>query len=79
LYLKNCVTCHGGGAVAGGYAPDLRASPLPLYLDGFKEVTVAGARIQAGMPRFRELTDADLIALQHYIRRQANKTAAPVL
>jgi hypothetical protein len=22
--------CHGGGAVSGGYAPDLRASPMPL-------------------------------------------------
>ena len=76
LFLKNCVACHGGGAVSGGYAPDLRASPIPLYLDGLKEVTVKGARIKAGMPAFRELTDADLTALQHYIRRQANKTVA---
>ncbi len=77
LFLKNCVTCHGGGAVSGGYAPDLRASPIPLYLDGFKEITVKGVRVQNGMPRFRELTDEDLTALQHYIRRQANKSAAP--
>ncbi len=76
LFLKNCVTCHGGGAVSGGYAPDLRASPLPLFLDGFREVTVKGVRVKAGMPRFRELTDADLIALQHYIRRQANRSVA---
>ena len=75
LFLRNCVTCHGGGAVAGGYAPDLRASPIPLYLDGLREVTVKGVRVNAGMPRFRELTDADLIALQHYIRRQANRGA----
>ncbi|MGE0337206.1 MAG: PQQ-binding-like beta-propeller repeat protein, partial [Gammaproteobacteria bacterium] len=74
LFVRNCMTCHGGGAVSGGYAPDLRASPIPLYLDGFREITVEGARVQAGMPRFRELTDADLLALQHYIRRQANKT-----
>jgi len=75
LFLKNCVTCHGGGAVSGGYAPDLRASPLPLFLDGFREVTVQGVRGKAGMPAFHELTDSDLVALQHYIRRQANKSA----
>ena len=74
LFLKNCVTCHGGGAVAGGYAPDLRASPIPIYLDALREVTVKGVRVNAGMPRFQELTDADLVAMQHYIRRQANKT-----
>ena len=27
-----------------------------------------------GMPAFHELTDSDLTAIQHYIRRQANKT-----
>ena len=74
LFLKNCVTCHGGGAIAGGYAPDLRASPIPLYLDGLREVVVTGVRKQAGMPAFHELTDSDLTAIQHYIRRQANKT-----
>ena len=75
LFLRNCVTCHGGGAVAGGYAPDLRASPIPLYLDGLREVTVKGVRVNAGMPRFRELTDSDLIAIQHYVRKQANRAA----
>ncbi|MSR13808.1 MAG: PQQ-dependent dehydrogenase, methanol/ethanol family [Gammaproteobacteria bacterium] len=74
LFLKNCVTCHGGGAVSGGYAPDLRASPIALFLDGFREVTVAGVRRKAGMPAFRELSDSDLTAIQHYLRRQANKT-----
>ena len=74
LFLKNCVTCHGGGAVSGGYAPDLRASPIPLFLDGLREVVVSGVRKKAGMPAFRELTDSDLVALQHYFRRQANKS-----
>ncbi len=73
LFLKNCVTCHGGGAVSGGYAPDLRASQAVVYDEAFKEIVVTGSRVQQGMPRFHELTDADLKAMQHYIRRQARK------
>jgi len=71
LYVRNCTFCHGGSAVSGGYAPDLRASPVPLYLDGFHEVVVEGSRAAQGMPGFRELTREDLVALQHYLRRQA--------
>ncbi|MGD9602789.1 MAG: PQQ-dependent dehydrogenase, methanol/ethanol family [Gammaproteobacteria bacterium] len=71
IYGRRCLLCHGGAGVAGGYAPDLRASPVPLYLDGFRDVVVHGARRDRGMPRFRELTDDDLVAIQHYLRRQA--------
>jgi len=73
-YNRRCLLCHGGAGVAGGYAPDLRASPVPLFLDGFREVVVDGARERRGMPKFRELTDKDLIAIQHYLRRQAAAT-----
>ncbi len=73
VFLKNCVMCHGGGAVAGGYAPDLRASQAPVYDEAFKQIVVSGSRLQQGMPKFKELTDTDLKALQHYIRRQARK------
>ncbi len=76
LFLKNCASCHGGGAVAGGYAPDLRASSIPLYDDALSEVVVNGSRRQAGMPRFQNLSEADLKAVQHYLRRQANASAA---
>ena len=43
IYVGNCVWCHGSGAVSGGYAPDLRASPIPLSLDAFRAVVVGGA------------------------------------
>ena len=65
-----------GGAVSGGYAPDLRASQALLYDEAFKEIVVTGSRVQQGMPRFHELSDADLKAMQHYIRRQARKATA---
>ena len=76
VFLKNCVTCHGGGAVSGGYAPDLRASQATVYDEAFKEIVVTGSRVQQGMPKFHELSDADLKALQHFIRRQARKATA---
>jgi len=76
LFQRNCSSCHGGGAVAGGYAPDLRASQAPIYPEAFKEIVVGGSRRQQGMPQFKELTDADLNAIHHYIRRQARKATA---
>ena len=30
LYVGQCLMCHGAGAVSGGAAPDLRASPILL-------------------------------------------------
>jgi quinohemoprotein ethanol dehydrogenase len=74
LWAKHCVLCHGAGAVSGGYAPDLRASTIPLYADALDDV-LGGSRQLAGMPRFTELTAADRKAIQHYIRREAR--AAP--
>lgn len=80
LYVGRCVWCHGSGAVSGGYAPDLRASPIPLSIDAFKAVVVDGAKVQPyGMPKFSDLQAEDLKALQHFIRQQAavgTKTAA---
>ena len=75
IYVRNCTLCHGGSAVSGGYAPDLRASQAPLFLEAFHEVVIKGSRQMQGMPQFKELTDKDLVALQHYIRRQAAKAA----
>ena len=75
LWAKHCVLCHGAGAVSGGYAPDLRASSIPVYEDAFADV-MGGSRQMAGMPRFTELTAADRKALQHYIRREARAAAA---
>ena len=65
--------CHGGGAVSGGYAPDLRASPLALVADAFKDVVVNGRLRQNGMPDFPQLSDQQLKELSHFIQYQARQ------
>ena len=74
LYVGHCVLCHGSGGVSGGGAPDLRASAIMLDATMMKGVVSEGAKIPNGMPRFRELSDADLEAIRHFIRRQAETT-----
>ena len=69
LYDK-CLICHGTGVVAGGFAPDLRASGVPLSADAFAAV-MAGGLAARGMPPFPELTAQDQTALRHYIRERA--------
>jgi quinohemoprotein ethanol dehydrogenase len=56
--------------VAGGFAPDLRASGVPLSADAFAAV-MAGGLASRGMPPFPELTAQDQAALRHYIRERA--------
>ncbi|MEX2481770.1 MAG: PQQ-dependent dehydrogenase, methanol/ethanol family [Gammaproteobacteria bacterium] len=73
LYKESCSMCHGGGAVSGGYAPDLRASPIVLAEAAFKEVMVNGAKRQNGMPDFKNFSEQQLQALRHYIRHQARQ------
>ena len=63
--------CHGPGAVAGGNAPDLRASAIPLANEAFAAVVRGGTLLESGMPQFPELTDTELEQLQHYIRARA--------
>ena len=64
---------HGPGATAGGTAPDLRASTIPLSADAFTAVVRNGSLESRGMPRFSELTDQELEALRHYIRYRARQ------
>lgn len=71
-YGGNCGGCHGGGAIAMGMAPDLRASPLPLNLDLFRSVVKEGSKVNRAMPAFPDLTDDQLNALMHFIRKKAN-------
>ena len=66
-----CLLCHGPGAVAGGTAPDLRASAIPLSSDAFAAIVRGGMLVERGMPRFEELSDAQLESLRHYIRSKA--------
>ncbi len=66
-----CQLCHGPGVVAGGNAPDLRASAIPLTFAGFEQVVRQGALEHKGMPKFAELSDTQLEQIRHYIRAKA--------
>jgi quinohemoprotein ethanol dehydrogenase len=72
-YLR-CVLCHGPGVVAGGNAPDLRASPVPLSREAFATIVRDGTLELKGMPKFAELTDAELEGLRQYIRFRARES-----
>lgn len=74
LYAQ-CAWCHGAGAVAGGGAPDLRASAIPMNPPAFA-AAVRGGNEARGMPRFAELSDRDLDALRHYLRARARATVS---
>ena len=67
---ERCLICHGAGVVAGGFAPDLRASAVPLNAQAFQTIVYGGLQSR-GMPPFPELSAADLAALRHYIRERA--------
>jgi quinohemoprotein ethanol dehydrogenase len=73
LFKESCLMCHGAGAVSGGYAPDLRASPIVLSEEAFKEVVLNGAKRANGMPDFAYLNDHQIASLRHYIRHQATQ------
>jgi quinohemoprotein ethanol dehydrogenase len=68
-----CLLCHGTAAIAGGNAPDLRASPVPLSTEGFAAIVRGGALVSRGMPQFSELSDAQLDSLRHYVRAKARE------
>lgn len=72
-----CVACHGGGAVAGVKAPDLRASPALLKGNEkmFESIVRGGALLENGMPKYPTLTDKELESIRHYIRKQAHEGA----
>lgn len=71
IYAQYCTICHGVAVVAGGYAPDLRASGVPLDHAAFAAIVRDGGLLARGMPPFPEFSDQDLSALQHYIRERA--------
>jgi quinohemoprotein ethanol dehydrogenase len=73
---SRCQHCHGPGAVAGGAAPDLRASAIPLNAAQFSLSVRTGNEIK-GMPKFTELNDRELDALRHYIRHRARLATRP--
>jgi quinohemoprotein ethanol dehydrogenase len=76
VYLAKglCSACHGYAAVAGGYAPDLRASPVPLSFESLDAIVRGGEGESRGMPRFDEFTVEDVENLQHYLRHRARES-----
>jgi quinohemoprotein ethanol dehydrogenase len=72
----HCAKCHGGGLVAGGAAPDLRTSAVPVSLQALTTVVHDGALVANGMPRFEELTPEEIEGVQHFIRQRARESAA---
>lgn len=75
VYNSSCVICHGAGMIAGGAAPDLRTSAIPLDADAFAQVVRDGALMERGMGRFDHLSPAELDGLRHHIRQRARETA----
>jgi quinohemoprotein ethanol dehydrogenase len=73
---SRCQLCHGPGAVAGGTAPDLRASVIPLSSALFSLTVRTGIEAK-GMPKFSELNDRELDALRNYIRYRARLATRP--
>jgi quinohemoprotein ethanol dehydrogenase len=71
VYNTSCVVCHGVGAAAGGAAPDLRQSAVPLDADAFRSVVHDGALMARGMGKFANLSDQELEGLRHMIRQRA--------
>jgi len=76
VYNTSCVICHGMGMIAGGAAPDLRKSTVPLDADAFASVVHDGALMPRGMPSFANLSPEELEGLRHYIHQRARETQA---
>ncbi len=73
VWKESCGMCHGPAGTAGGYAPDLRASPIMLNDKLLHQIVFDGARSSLGMPYFKDISKEDLEAVKHYIRREARK------
>ena len=69
LFGLRCGICHGLDAVSGGGAPDLRRSPVSYDEAAFVSVVRDGGLVPNGMPRFPELSIADLTAIRQYLRQ----------
>jgi quinohemoprotein ethanol dehydrogenase len=76
IFGRHCAICHGPATMSGGAAPDLKRAGSPLDYDAFAAVLREGMLVPRGMPRFAELSPADVAGLQHYIRQQARLALA---
>jgi len=83
LFAMNCALCHGTDAVSGqASGPDLRESAIALDGEAFWTVLHEGPLRQRGMPRFPELTRAQVDQIRNYLRaasREALGTRKPTV
>jgi quinohemoprotein ethanol dehydrogenase len=77
LFGERCTACHGPGAQAAGMAPDLRASAVVVSTEQFTRLVRGGTRAARGMPAYADISDQELAAIQHFIRRMADAALAP--
>ena len=57
LFTRTCYLCHGGEAISGGAAPDLRGSQVPLSADRLSTSVVRGGALAVnGMPKMTDLS-----------------------
>ncbi len=70
LFARNCMACHGAGAVGGGVIPDLRHIS-PEVASGFKAIVRDGTLRTRGMPAFARLSETDLDAILAYLQKRA--------
>jgi quinohemoprotein ethanol dehydrogenase len=73
IFAQRCAICHGAAALAGGAAPDLLRSTVPLDAAAIASVLHGGALAGRGMPRFAELTGDEIAQIQAYLRQRAHE------
>jgi quinohemoprotein ethanol dehydrogenase len=76
VFERSCSSCHGGNVRAGGYAPDLRASPIALSAEAFRAVVQKGSLETRGMPKYDELGDREIEEIRVYVRKAARDSLA---
>jgi quinohemoprotein ethanol dehydrogenase len=76
LYHLTCTACHGMEAIATGGAPDLRASRIAFNEQTLRHTLREGPLVDRGMPRFTNLTDAQIQDIYTYIRSRARAAAS---
>ncbi len=72
LYNRNCIACHGGGAVSGGTVPDLRMSPSLTDARVWHAIVMEGALTGNGMVAFDKNIDREESeAIRHFVADRA--------
>ena len=70
LFSEHCGVCHGSGA---GGVPDLDYMSPQTHRE-FAGIVLGGARVERGMPQFREQLDAGAVqAIHDFLIWKANQ------